>query len=49
MDFKPHPSPMQHELVEDPWEQKGGLLEVRETGGLGVAVREEIVRKYTLS
>jgi L-alanine-DL-glutamate epimerase-like enolase superfamily enzyme len=49
MDFKPHRSPMQHELVEDPWEQHGGMLKVRETPGLGVAVRDEIVRKYALS
>jgi L-alanine-DL-glutamate epimerase-like enolase superfamily enzyme len=49
MDFKPHPSPMQHQLVDNPWEQKDGLLPVRETPGLGVTVREEIVKKYTLS
>jgi L-alanine-DL-glutamate epimerase-like enolase superfamily enzyme len=48
MDFKPHESPMQHELVSDPWEQKNGTLEVRREPGLGVAVREEIVEKYTL-
>jgi L-alanine-DL-glutamate epimerase-like enolase superfamily enzyme len=46
MDFKPHPSPMQHELVSDPWEQKHGYLEVRDKPGLGVDVREEIVTKY---
>jgi L-alanine-DL-glutamate epimerase-like enolase superfamily enzyme len=49
MDFKPHQSPMQHELVEDPWEQNEGMLNVRATAGLGITVREEIVRKYTLS
>jgi L-alanine-DL-glutamate epimerase-like enolase superfamily enzyme len=49
MDFKPHPSPMQHELVSDPWEQRDGLLGVRETPGLGITVREETVEKYKLS
>lgn len=46
MDFKPHESPMQHELVENPWIQRDGYLQVRETPGLGVAVREDAVRKY---
>ncbi|MBI2925804.1 MAG: mandelate racemase/muconate lactonizing enzyme family protein [Verrucomicrobia bacterium] len=47
MDFKPHESPMQHELVTDPWVQRDGFLEVRNAPGLGVTVREDIVRKYT--
>ncbi|MCY3710723.1 MAG: mandelate racemase/muconate lactonizing enzyme family protein [Caldilineaceae bacterium] len=47
MDLKPHESPMQHELVSDPWVQEGGYLAVRDTPGLGVHVREEIVRKYS--
>jgi len=46
MDFKPHESPMQHELVSDPWTQHEGFLDVRSTPGLGVTVREEIVGKY---
>jgi len=46
MDFKPHESPMQHELVSDPWVQQDGYLNVRATPGLGVQVREEIVQKY---
>ena len=46
MDFKPHESPMQHELVRDPWVQEDGYLEVRDQPGLGVEVREDIVRKY---
>jgi L-alanine-DL-glutamate epimerase-like enolase superfamily enzyme len=46
MDFKPHPSPMQHELVSDPWEQADGYLEVRNKPGLGVDVVEEAVRQY---
>src|SRR6266540_1155255 len=47
MDFKPHESPMQHELVSDPWIQKDGFLEVRNRPGLGVTVREQTVSKYT--
>jgi L-alanine-DL-glutamate epimerase-like enolase superfamily enzyme len=46
MDLKPHESPMQHELVSDPWEQHDGYLAVRDKPGLGVEVREDIVRKY---
>ncbi len=46
MDFKPHESPMQHELVSDPWVQKKGLVAVRSTPGLGVTVCEDIVAKY---
>jgi L-alanine-DL-glutamate epimerase-like enolase superfamily enzyme len=49
MDFKPHESPMQHELVSDPWIQKDGSLAVRDSPGLGVTVREEVVRKYEFS
>ena len=45
-DFKPHESPMQHELVADPWVQEEGYLEVRDKPGLGVEVKEEIVEKY---
>ena len=48
MDLKPHESPMQHELVDDPWEQEGGYLAVRERPGLGVTVREEAVKKYLM-
>lgn len=47
MDFKPHPSPMQHELVSDPWAAVNGLVAVRDTPGLGVQVREEIVQQYS--
>ncbi len=47
MDFKPHESPMQHELVSNPWVQKDGFIEVRDSPGLGVTVREEIVKQYS--
>ncbi len=46
MDFKPHESPMQHELVSDPWIQEDGSLLVRDKPGLGVDVRDEVVEKY---
>ncbi len=49
MDFKPHESPMQHELVSDPWVQRDGYLSVRNLPGLGVTVREDIVRKYSFN
>lgn len=47
LDLKPHESPLQHELVEDPWVQEGGMLALRDAPGLGVTVREEIVDKYS--
>jgi L-alanine-DL-glutamate epimerase-like enolase superfamily enzyme len=47
LDFKPHESPMQHELVDDPWVQKDGLLALRDKPGLGVSVRQKIVEKYS--
>ncbi len=46
MDFKPHESPMQHELVTDPWISENGFVAARDTPGLGVNVRGEIVEKY---
>lgn len=49
MDFKPHSSPMQHELVDDPLEQKDGCVQVRQRAGLGVEVREDTVRKYSFT
>jgi L-alanine-DL-glutamate epimerase-like enolase superfamily enzyme len=47
LDFKPHESPMQHDLVEDPWIQKDGMLTLRDAPGLGVTVRQEAVDKYS--
>lgn len=46
LDLKPHESPMQHELVSDPWVQRDGYLEVRTEPGLGVEVREDVVARY---
>jgi D-galactarolactone cycloisomerase len=48
LDFKPHESPMQHDLVADPWEPRDGMLELRGEPGLGVEVREEALTKYRL-
>lgn len=49
LDFKPHPSPMQHDLVDDPWVQKNGMLTLRDSPGLGITVREAAVAKYAVS
>lgn len=48
LDFKPHESPLQHELVDDPWLQTDGLLTLRDRPGLGVTVRQSVVDKYSL-
>jgi L-alanine-DL-glutamate epimerase-like enolase superfamily enzyme len=48
LDFKPHESPFQHDLVEDPWVQEGGVLRLRPRPGLGVKVREETVKELLL-
>ncbi len=48
LDFKPHESPMQQELVDDPWVQEDGLLALRTTAGLGVSVRQHVVDRYLL-
>lgn len=47
-ELKPNPNPMQHELVESPFDQVNGSVHVPEEPGLGVNVREDIVRKYRL-
>lgn len=48
IDFKPHESPVQHELVDDPWIQSDGLLSVRPLPGLGISVREDAVERLSL-
>jgi L-alanine-DL-glutamate epimerase-like enolase superfamily enzyme len=47
LDYKPHRSPMQHDLVEDPWAPRKGMLALRSGPGLGVTVRREAVRRYS--
>jgi L-alanine-DL-glutamate epimerase-like enolase superfamily enzyme len=49
LDFKPHESPMQHELVEDPWEPMNGVLALRDRPGLGVTVSTQAVARYEFS
>lgn len=46
LDFKPHESPMQHELVDNPWVQEDGFLALRSEPGLGVSVRQEAVERH---
>jgi L-alanine-DL-glutamate epimerase-like enolase superfamily enzyme len=46
LDFKPHESPMQHELVEDPWVPEDGMLRLRAEPGLGVRVREDALQRF---
>jgi L-alanine-DL-glutamate epimerase-like enolase superfamily enzyme len=48
LDFKPHESPLQHELVEDPWVPDDGLLTLRDVPGLGVTVRQSVVDRYAV-
>lgn len=47
LDFKPHESPMQHDLVDDPWVPVDGMLALRQEPGLGVSVSQDAVRKFT--
>jgi L-alanine-DL-glutamate epimerase-like enolase superfamily enzyme len=49
LDFKPHPSPVQHELVADPWVQRSGHLELREEPGLGVTILQDVVDRLTFA
>ncbi len=46
MDFKPHESPLQHDMIGNPWVQENGYLTVREEPGLGVEIKEEVVEEY---
>jgi L-alanine-DL-glutamate epimerase-like enolase superfamily enzyme len=45
-ELKPNPNPMQHELVEDPIDQFGGWVQAPDKPGLGIKVREDVVRNY---
>ena len=49
MELKPLPSPMQHELVRDPIEQRDGWVVPPDGPGLGVEVDEAVVRGYLFS
>ncbi|HEX3803866.1 MAG TPA: mandelate racemase/muconate lactonizing enzyme family protein [Solirubrobacteraceae bacterium] len=45
-ELKPDESPMQHELVETPFAQHDGWIDVPRGPGLGVEPREDVLRKY---
>jgi L-alanine-DL-glutamate epimerase-like enolase superfamily enzyme len=45
-EMKAEPNPMQHELVESPFEQHDGWIDVPSKPGLGIEVIEEAVEKY---
>lgn len=47
-ELKPNPNPMQHELVESPFEQVDGYITAPDGPGLGVKVREDVVKKYLM-
>lgn len=47
-ELKPNPSPMQRDLVEVPFEQRDGWIEIPSTPGLGVEVNEAIVQRYVM-
>lgn len=49
LDFKPYESPMQHDLVTDPWELSDGHLEMRDRPGLGVTVDEAAMSQFRLN
>ena len=40
---------MQHELVEEPFAQHDGWIDVPRKPGLGVDVREEVLARYRLT
>jgi L-alanine-DL-glutamate epimerase-like enolase superfamily enzyme len=46
LELKPEPSPMQNDIVEDPFEMKNGEIAVRDGPGLGITVNEKAVRRY---
>ena len=47
-ELKPNPNPMQHELVDSPFDQAGGYVHVPDEPGLGVTVRDDVVKKYLM-
>ncbi len=47
-DHKPHDSPMQTELVENPWVVTNGVIPLRDEPGLGITVRESVVQRYAI-
>ena len=47
-ELKPNPNPMQHELVDTPFDQANGYVAIPDGPGLGITVREDVVEKYLL-
>jgi L-alanine-DL-glutamate epimerase-like enolase superfamily enzyme len=47
-ELKPDVNPMQHELIDEPFAQVGGWIDVPTKPGLGVEPREEVLAKYKL-
>lgn len=47
-ELKPDINPMQHELIDEPFAQVGGWIDVPTKPGLGVEPREEVLAKYKL-
>jgi D-galactarolactone cycloisomerase len=48
-ELKPDPNPMQHELIDEPFEQQDGFIDVPRRPGLGVEPKESVLRKYSFS
>jgi L-alanine-DL-glutamate epimerase-like enolase superfamily enzyme len=47
-ELKPDLNPMQHELIDEPFKQVGGWVDVPMKPGLGVEPREDVLLKYRL-
>jgi L-alanine-DL-glutamate epimerase-like enolase superfamily enzyme len=45
-ELKPDVNPMQHELVDDPFVQRDGWIDVPRGPGLGVEPREDVLERY---
>ncbi len=45
-ELKPDENPMQHELVDEPFVQRDGWIDVPRKPGLGVEPRESVLQKY---
>lgn len=45
-ELKPDVNPMQHELVDEPFAQHNGWIDVPRTPGLGVEPREDVLARY---
>jgi L-alanine-DL-glutamate epimerase-like enolase superfamily enzyme len=48
-ELKPDPSPLQHELVSEPFVMRDGVIGVPTSPGLGIEVDEDVVRRYAFA